>query len=102
MEHRGVTRPMARNAVDDELEQATSPSDQDMPSREDRLRAHHRQVLWIPWTLMLLGIWQLLAPVTFGYLDEDRWAVPSGGRGVWFSEQTHDALRASLMTWSSR
>jgi uncharacterized membrane protein len=100
MQHRGVTRPMARQAVDDELEQAQKRSSDDMPSREDRLRAHHRQILWIPWTLMLLGFWQLLAPVTLGYLDEDRWAVPSGGRGVWFSDETHDALRASLMTWS--
>jgi hypothetical protein len=100
VEHRGVTRPMARAAVDEELDQAKQDSDDDMPSRDHRLLAHHRQVLWIPWTLMLLGFWQLLAPITFGYLDEDRWAVPSGGRGAWFSESTHDALRAALITWS--
>ncbi len=100
MQHRGVTRSMARQAVDDELEQAQQHSEDDMPSREDRLRAHARQVLWVPWTLMLLGFWQLLAPFTLGYLDEQRWAVPSGGRGVWFSDQTHDALRAGLITWS--
>ena len=99
MEHRGVTRHMARQAVDRELDE-TQSSSSDMPSRDDRLRAHHRQVLWIPWTLMLLGFWQLLAPFTLGYLDADLWAVPSGGRGVWFSDETHDALRASLMTWS--
>lgn len=49
MEHRGVTRPMARQAVDGELEQAEEGSASDLPSREDRLRAHHRQVLWVPW-----------------------------------------------------
>jgi hypothetical protein len=54
----------------------------------------------VPWTLILLGFWQLLAPLTLGYRDEDLWAVPSGGRGVWFSDQTYDVLRASLMTWS--
>jgi uncharacterized membrane protein len=96
MEHRGVGRAMARQAVDRELEQSSS----DMPSRGERLRAHHRQVLWIPWTLVLLGCWQLLAPFTLGYRNDELWAVPSGGRGVWFSEQTHDVLRASLMTWS--
>jgi hypothetical protein len=100
VEHRGVTRHMARQAVDHELDQAEEQSSSDMPSRDDRLRAHSRQVLWIPWTLVLLGCWQMLAPFTLGYREADLWAVPSGGRGVWFSDQTHDALRASLMTWS--
>lgn len=49
---------------------------------------------------MLLGFWQLLAPFTFGYRNEDLWAVPSGGRGVWFADGTMDELRASLMVWS--
>jgi hypothetical protein len=100
MEQRGVTRPMARQAVDHELEQAEQRSDRDMPGRMDRLRAHQRQVLWIPWTLVLLGFWQLLAPLTLGYGNEQLWATPSGGRGIWFSESTMDELRAALMTWS--
>lgn len=62
MEQRGATRAMAREAVDHELEQAQQHSEHDMPGRADRLRAHHRQVLWIPWTLVLLGLWQLLPP----------------------------------------
>jgi uncharacterized membrane protein len=101
VEQRGVTRPMARQAVDDELEQAQQHSDSGMPERTDRLRAHQRQVLWIPWTLVLLGFWQLLAPLTFGYGNPELWATPSGGRGVWFSDDLMTALRASLMTWSA-
>ncbi|MDK3257028.1 vitamin K epoxide reductase family protein [Blastococcus capsensis] len=103
---RGITRPMARQAHGAELEQAGEEHSQQhgedggMPSRMDRLRAQQRQVLWIPWTLVLLGFWQLLAPLTLGYGNEALWAQPSGGRGVWFSDETMAALRASLMTWS--
>lgn len=100
MMHRGVTRPMARQALDEELEQTTQHGDQDGPGRMERLRAHQRQVLWIPWTLILLGFWQLAAPVTLGYDNEQLWATPSGGRGVWFSDELMTPLRASLMSWS--
>jgi uncharacterized membrane protein len=91
---------MAQQALDRELDELQEQRSQDTPGRDDRLRAHHRQVLWIPWTLVLLGFWQLVAPFTFGYRNEDLWAVPSGGRGVWFSDGTMDELRASLMVWS--
>jgi hypothetical protein len=47
--------------------------------------------------LILLGIWTMLAPFTFGYLNETSWALPRGGRGAWFSGDTHDELRAWLM-----
>lgn len=65
------------------------------------LKAHHRNTLWIPWALVLLGAWLVVAPFSFGYLNEDLWTVPSGGRGAWFTDsQTYDSLRAALMTWS--
>lgn len=83
---RGVTRPMAM--------------DVDSDDRQAMLEAHHRKTLWIPWTLILLGAWLVLAPHAFGYGNPQIWVHPSGGRGVWFSTETHDALRASLMTWS--
>ena len=72
-------------------------------SHEDRLgmlKTHHEHTLWIYWTIVLLGIWQLLAPFSFGYLNADIWVDPSGGRGVWFSEQTHTQLRAWLLVAS--
>ncbi|HSH26679.1 MAG TPA: vitamin K epoxide reductase family protein, partial [Wenzhouxiangella sp.] len=68
--------------------------------RHRMVHMHHRQTLWIYWTLILLGVWTVLAPFTFGYLDATQWVDPSGGRGVWFSDQTHTELRARLMTWS--
>jgi hypothetical protein len=72
-------------------------------SREQRLEmlhTHHQNTLWIPWTVLLLGVWLLVAPFTFGDLSSDQWLDPSGGRGAWWSDQTHTALRAQLMTWS--
>lgn len=96
MSTRGVTRPMAfQDAHGDGQDGEGSDGADEM------LRAHHRNTLWIPWTLILLGFWLLLAPFTFGYLNEDLWTRPSGGRGVWFSDsQTYDSLRALLMMWS--
>lgn len=50
-------------------------------NRDDRfqvLHTHQRQTVWIYWTLPILGIWILLAPFTFGYLNEDFWVDPSG------------------------
>ncbi|MEZ6133182.1 MAG: vitamin K epoxide reductase family protein [Planctomycetaceae bacterium] len=64
------------------------------------LRQHHQKTLWIYWTLVVLGLWTAVAPMTFGYLNPDIWVDPAGGRGVWFSDQTHTRLRAILMTVS--
>ncbi|WP_390622214.1 vitamin K epoxide reductase family protein [Tautonia marina] len=103
---RGVSRPMAEQEAR-QHDHGGGEHDHDggdhHMSREDRLRMlrmHHGQTLWIPWTLILLGVWTMLAPVSFGYLKEPQWVDPSGGRGVWFSDETHTALRAWLMTWS--
>lgn len=97
MHSRGVTRPGALQET-----QAQHDDDGRQPDTQQMLVSHHRQTLWIPWTLILLGTWQLLAPFTLGYGNDALWTVPSGGRGPWFADvQTHDALRASLTTWSA-
>lgn len=96
METRGVTRPMALQDA-----RGDSDDDQEQSSPEEMLESHHRNTLWVPWTLIVLGAWLVLAPFTFGYLNEALWAVPSGGRGAWFADTaTYDSLRANLMTWS--
>lgn len=66
--------------------------------RLEMLRMHHKQTLWLYWTLPLLGLWLILAPVTFGHLNEDSWVDPSGGRGPWFAAESTQALRA-LRAW---
>ena len=100
MRTRGVTRPMSLRELDDDLGADGDGHGDDQQSTQEVLAVHHRHTLWIPWTLILLGVWTLLAPVTFGYLNEGLWTVPSGGRGAWFSDDTHDSLRAWLMVWS--
>lgn len=111
MRRRGVTRPMplmhgGRGGSGDaggdsgEGEDASHGGEMSREQRLEMLRTHHQQTQWIYWTLILLGLWTATAPVTFGYTNQSIWVDPAGGRGVWFSEQTHTALRASLMVWS--
>lgn len=69
-------------------------------SRAEKLERHHARTLWIPWALITLGVWLLLSPSSFGYGNPDLWTVPSGGRGVWFSQETLTSLRADLTIWS--
>src|SRR5690606_23925239 len=99
MASRGVGRPMAeQEAGGAGGEEGHGPPYGD--ARREMLRTHHRHTLWVYWTLILLGLWTALAPFNFGYSSESLWVDPSGGRGVWFSADTHTALRAALMTWS--
>ncbi|REJ88779.1 MAG: vitamin K epoxide reductase [Planctomycetota bacterium] len=118
MGERGVTRPMAEQQVDqaDQSESSHEGKQSDEHEHNSRehgdghemteehrlqmLRRHHQQTLWVYWTLVLLGVWMLLSPFTLGYLNEQLWVDPSGGRGVWFSDATHTSLRAWLMTAS--
>ncbi len=102
---RGVTRPMSRRAAADDADRRDAepdrrPDDDGDDGDESPLVRHHRLTIWIPWTIIVIGLWLLLAPVSLGHLNEALWTVPSGGRGVWFSDATHDELRAQLMTWS--
>lgn len=91
-----MSRPMGlRSAAERLATPDDSPADAAVVDE-----VHHRQNLWIPWTVVLIGFWLISSPFTFGYLHDGNWVVPSGGRGVWFSDDTHDALRAQLMTWS--
>ncbi|HET7275859.1 MAG TPA: vitamin K epoxide reductase family protein [Longimicrobiaceae bacterium] len=98
MGKRGVTRGMGDPAMGHgEMAGGMQMSEDD---RREMLYAHHRQTLWIPWLVILLGVWTAVAPFSFGYLDPAQWVTPSGGRGVWLGDELHTALRASLMTWS--
>ena len=88
MAKRGVARPMHEMPKQG---QSMAMSHQD---RLEMLKMHHRQTLWIYWTLILLGFWMVLSPFTFGY--EKGLVEPSGGREVWLPLQA----RARAMTWS--
>lgn len=95
MGQRGVTRPMA------EMKHGQNDDDEGggnhHMSEEDRwqmLRMHHKQTLWVYWTILLLGCWTLLSPLTFGYGVAT--VDPSGGRNLWLSLDA----RISAMIWS--
>ncbi len=106
MEARGVSRPMAEQQTSghqngDESTNGAHHHEMTEDQRLDMLRAHHKHTLWVYWSILMLGFWMVLAPITFGYLNPALWSVPSlGERGVWFSSEPHSLLRAQLMTWS--
>lgn len=97
MGKRGVTRPMAMH---DHENGGHGDGGHEM-SHDDRLtmlRMHHNQTLWVYWTIVVLGFWVLLSPLTFSYGVGT--VEPSGGRGVWFGDDLRTQLRVTLMTWS--
>lgn len=79
--NRGVTRPMARGM------------DHDM-DRGQMLEQHHAKTLWVWWSVILLGLWVVVAPITFGYGTGV--VQPSGGREVWLDLPA----RVAAMRWS--
>lgn len=102
---RGVTRPMAERQFHQQGAETDHPHDashderggghhMDPQQRHHMLHRHHQQTLWIYWLLVLLGVWTMLSPLTFGYATAT--VVPSGGRDIWLSLAT----RIALMTWS--
>jgi hypothetical protein len=88
MGQRGVTRPQM-SGKDGHDNMKMSPED-----LLKMLHRHHQQTLWVYWLLIILGVWMVLAPLTF---DHGKATVqPSGGREVWLSL----AARITAMTWS--
>lgn len=98
MEKRGTARPGVMKAIQKARQQAEEQDER--RDRRQRLEMHHRMTLWIYWSLVLLGVWMILAPFTFGYWNETLWVEPGGGRGVWFGQELHTRLRVLLITWS--
>ena len=97
MASRGVTRPMALR----ETAQVVTDSGHgghghggDERWRLELLRLHHAHTLWVYWLLVMLGVWLVLHPATFGYSQGT--VAPSGGRDVWLDP----TQRALAMSWS--
>lgn len=105
MAMRGVTRPMAEKEIrqggeqeagGDAHEQQHEHRGHDM-SHEERLeilRMHYKQTLWVYWTILLLGVWLIFAPSTFGYAKDV--VAPGGGRSIWLSTNA----RVLVATWN--
>lgn len=94
MAQRGVTRPMAEREIPSRHDGSEGEHDRHETSRLEMLRMHHEQTLWVYWSLIMLGFWLLLNPLTFGYGQGT--VDPSGGRSVWLTLEQ----RGAAMMWS--
>jgi uncharacterized membrane protein len=96
MGKRGVTRPMSDSAMKqgDGQKDESHGMDMSRDMRLDMLRMHHKQTLWVYWTVVLLGFWMVSFPFTFEYGTAS--VQPSGGRQVWLTLNE----RILLMKWS--
>jgi uncharacterized membrane protein len=95
MAERGVTRPQMHH----ESGHADGGMEMSHQDRVQMRQKHHEQTLWVPLVLVMLGVWLLSAPFTFGYASYDSIAPDvarmTAGRG-WFPL----SMRNSLMMWS--
>lgn len=86
MSKRGVTRPMMHESGNGKM--------MSKEERREMLQKHHKQTLWVYWSVIIIGAWLILAPFTFNYGMSV--ATPSGGREVWLS----DLQRIQYTKWS--
>lgn len=103
MGNRGITRPIMHMDTDQKSDDKKMQHgdkkmdmqgmDMGMNQRKEMLHMHHMQTLWIYWTIILLGCWMILFPLTFSYAKGV--VEPSGDRTVWLSL----AQRISIMKW---
>ncbi len=93
MGKRGVTRPdHHHNREKDGMKMDDMKMDKE--DRMQMLQMHHMQTLWIYWTIVLLGCWLILSPLTFSYGKGT--VLPAHNREVWLSL----ADRIRFMEWS--
>lgn len=94
MGSRGVSRPMSKNMPDQHQEHQENGGGEHKMDRMMMLKMHHNNTLWIYWTIIILGVWLLVSPLTFSYGKDI--VQPSGGRSLWLS----DSMRVAAMQWS--
>ena len=90
MEDRGSTRPEMKS----ESNKGNGSNGMSKQEHFKMLVHHHHKTQWVYWTIILLGVWLILSPLTFDY---SRGVVlPTGGRTVWLSLN----LRSTILMWS--
>ncbi|MEP2774075.1 MAG: vitamin K epoxide reductase family protein [Fulvivirga sp.] len=98
MGSRGITRPMMHTkehgTTHDHEHTDMGAMKMTADDRSKMLKDHHRQTLWVYWTIVLLGFWMITSPLTFDYGKNV--VEPSGGRDVWLSLSD----RIAAMRWS--
>ena len=69
------------------------------PGEDDSVRRHRAVTLWVPTAVVLLGVWMMFAPATFGYGDPAQ--VTAGVERITAERSLADvASRGAWMTWS--
>lgn len=97
MGKRGVTRPMAEMEMkkgDKKGKQGENGGGMGKEQRMMMLKMHHKQTLWVYWSILLLGAWMVVFPFTFSYSQGV--VEVSGGRDLWLSLDQ----RISILKWS--
>ncbi len=95
MVERGVTRSTANDK--NHRYQKNKMPDIDSMTREERrekLFSHHKEILWIYWVVIMLGVWMIFSPLTFSYGKSV--VFPGGDRSLWLTTEA----RIAAMTWS--
>jgi len=77
MENRGVTRPEMKS----KNEGGNGSAGMNKQDHLKMLVQHHHKTQWVYWTIILLGVWLILSPLTFDYSRGI--VLPTGGRTVW-------------------
>ncbi|MEX2336014.1 MAG: vitamin K epoxide reductase, partial [Fulvivirga sp.] len=76
MGKRGVTRPMSGMSMKEGQQKEDSKENKkehgngmmmSIDQRREMLHMHHMQTLWIYWTVIILGVWMVMSPLTFDY-----------------------------------
>ena len=75
-----------------EVSSTECPGGIDMRTRARLLSDHRRNTAWVPFAVIALGVWALSAPLTLFFAIP---AAPAGGREIWLSDTTREALTAS-------
>jgi hypothetical protein len=84
---RGIVRPMALHQASQHEGGMGAPGSE---RRQEMARMHHERTQWVRWTLLLLGLWMIVSPLTFS--PAVAVVEPSGGRELWLSLSTRIAL----------
>ena len=95
MAERGITRPTANDK--NHRHKVSKMPDVDSLSYEERkekLFTHHKEILWIYWLVIILGVWMILSPLTFSYGKSV--IFPGGERSLWLTTE----MRIAAMSWS--
>ena len=94
MGKRGVSRPMAEMEMKKDNKKDHKGGGMDKEQRMMMLKMHHKQTLWVYWSLVLLGAWMIIFPLTFSYSQGV--VEVSGGRELWLSLDQ----RINILTWN--